>query len=160
MKPDDWKPINKDTIDRFLVEQFGVMSPDSWEYLTSGKTKIWVHLEKVKAPLEISKFKCTRMGLYFGSFDLRGIRLSIEGSQLIGNLATQNLVSLSREGAVKWFQGEPLEMADHQTNKQGFVILKTARRILGCGYITQGRILNFLPKTRQIPQTRGKRTLD
>jgi NOL1/NOP2/fmu family ribosome biogenesis protein len=159
MKPDNWKSIDKATIDRFLVEQFGVTSPDSWEFLTSGKTKIWVHLEKIKDPIKMSQFKCIRMGLYFGSFDLGGLRLSIEGSQLIGKIATQNLVSLSREQAIKWFRGEPLEITGHQKDQQGFVILKTTTRIVGCGYITYDKILNFLPKTRRIFQTQEKKAL-
>jgi NOL1/NOP2/fmu family ribosome biogenesis protein len=97
------------------------------------------------------------VGLYFGSLDLGGLRLSVEGSQLIGEKAKRNILTLKPEEAMHWFQGKDLQLKDEFARFSGFAIIRTDNGISGCGYVTKGKILNFLPKARQLSKRNHKK---
>ena len=86
--------------------------------------------------------------MYFCEIDNKGIRLSIEGSQIIGPKATKNIVELSEEETRKWFKGEDIEKECNNCND--FVILKRKNDFLGNGKYATGRILNYVGKTRRV----------
>jgi NOL1/NOP2/fmu family ribosome biogenesis protein len=86
--------------------------------------------------------------MYFCEIDRQGIRLSIEGSQIVGPKAVQNVVEISEEEAKRWLKGEDLEKECKDCN--GFVILKHNKDFLGNGKYKNGRILNYVGKARRI----------
>lgn len=88
-------------------------------------------------------------GLYFGELRNGELRLSIEGSQIIGPKANKNIVDLDALGMRAWLKGQDLEW---QGAVEGFVLLRHGSDFLGTGKYKpeQGKILNFVPKARRI----------
>jgi len=94
----------------------------------------------------LTKLRINSLGLYFGKIEKDGLRLSIEGSQLIGNKSKKNVIKLDDNQVKEWMAGEVLEIKDYK----GFVIIKHKNDFLGCGKAKEDRILNFVPKTRRL----------
>ncbi len=85
-------------------------------------------------------------GLYFGTLERDGFRLSVEGSHLVGRVASRGVVEVSREQAVRWMLGEDVE-----GEGEGYVILKYGDYFLGCGRAENGVVRNYLPGNRRLP---------
>lgn len=99
---------------------------------------------------ELGGFNSNRfnnIGMYFARIANNEIRLSIEGSQIIGKYATKNIISLNDEEIRRWVGGfdvDTIEMLN------GFVLIKYKGDFFGSGRIKDGRIINFVPKERRI----------
>ncbi len=115
-------------------------------FLINNKNKVFI-VNKDIADIELSKTRINSIGLYIAEFKNDEVRLSIEGSQIIGVKAEKNVVDLDEKEARKWLKGEDL---DKKVKAEGFVILKCGKDYLGCGKLKEGRILNFVPKTRRL----------
>ena len=74
--------------------------------------------------------------------------MSIEGSQLVGPHAKKNVVELDDAETMKWFKGEDLQKECKDC--EGFVLMKHDRDFIGTGKYANGKILNFVGKTRRI----------
>ncbi len=85
-------------------------------------------------------------GIYFGTLERGGFRLSIDGAALAGGLATKNVVELSDEEAELWMRGEDIEIE----GIRGYVILKWRNFFIGCGRGEGEKIKNFVAKNRRI----------
>ncbi|MBI4140217.1 hypothetical protein HY485_00100, partial [Candidatus Woesearchaeota archaeon] len=97
--------------------------------------------------IDFSKLRINSIGLYFAEFRNNELRLSIEGSQIIGPKATKNVVELNNDELKQWLRGEDLEK---ECDENGFVIIKHGNDYLGCGKIKEGKVLNFVPKARRL----------
>ncbi len=134
-------------IKKRILEQWGVDFKTDYAFLLSSKNKIYL-VSKDIAKLEYEKLRLQVVGLYFGEImKNKEIRLSIEGSQLIGREAKKNVVEISRSQVKKWLFGEDLRI---KTEKEGFVIVKSNDDFMGTGKIKGNELLNFIPKTRRI----------
>ena len=131
-----------------LVEnQWGARLKLDYGFLKSPKNRIFI-INKDISRIELSKLRLNSVGMYFCEIDSRGIRLSIEGSQIIGPEAKKNIVELNDDETRKWFKGEDLEKVCKDCN--GFVILKCNNDFLGNGKYTNGKILNYVGKARRV----------
>ena len=90
--------------------------------------------------------KIDNIGLYFAKIQNDGIRLTIDGVQLIKNEITKNILEINDETAIKWLRGNDLDI---KTDKS-FKIIKNNNEFLGCGKSTEDKITNFVPKERRI----------
>lgn len=131
-----------------LDEQFGCGASwsDNFFFLMNNKDRLFI-VSKDVAKIDLSQLKINSIGLYFGEFKHGELRLSIEGSQLIGKLAKKGVVGLAKEQLKIWFKGEDL---DFENDIKGFVILKNDADFVGCGRVKDGKILNFVPKARRL----------
>ena len=132
---------------KLIEKQWGAKVKLDCGFLSNSKNRIFI-ISKDISKIDTSKLRLNSAGMYFCEVDERGIRLSIEGSQLLGAKAAKNLVELNEEEARKWFKGEDLEKECNACN--GFVILKYKNDFLGTGKYSNGRILNYVSKTRRI----------
>lgn len=98
--------------------------------------------------IDDKKLRLDSIGLYFASRMKDGIRLSIEGSQIIGKDAKENIVELTAEEAKEWMQGN--NIIKNNEKSKGFVIVKHKDNFMGCGKIVDNKILNYIPKARRI----------
>ena len=143
-----------------IEEQWGAKIKLDYGFLQNNKNRIFI-ISKDISRIDISKLRLNSAGMYFCELDRIGIRLSIEGSQIVGPKAAKNIVELDEEETRKWFKGEDLEKECKDC--QGFVILKNknqkisslkknffAEDFLGCGKYINGKILNYVGKTRRI----------
>jgi NOL1/NOP2/fmu family ribosome biogenesis protein len=125
--------------------QWGTSLEGDYVLLLSEKQRVYV-VNKEVFNLDLSKLRINSVGMYFADVK-NGIRLSIDGSQIIGPKATKNIIELSDEEAKQWMRGEDL---DKDTGSAAFLIIKHNNDFLGTGKAVQGKILNFVPKTRRM----------
>lgn len=140
-----------------LREQYGYEGKlDVAFFLNEKKERIYIFTKDL-ANFDMTRLRIDTMGLYFGTFYEGKIRLTIDGSQLIGSACTKNTIEINKKEMQKWMQGEKLlfsELSDPPKEMlTGFVIFKHGEDYLGCGKITGDAILNYIPKTRYIRAT-------
>ena len=132
---------------KLIEKQWGAKLKLDYGFLKNNKNRIFI-INKDISKIDFSKLRLNSVGMYFCEIDSRGIRLSIEGSQIIGPKAAKNIVELDEEETRKWLKGEDLEK--NCENCSGFVILKNNKDFLGNGKYTNGKILNYVGKTRRV----------
>ena len=132
---------------QMIESQWGKV-PELFSTVTfiKGKDRIFIVSRELER-LSKARIRVNSSGLYVAEVKGDNIRLSIEGSQLVGPTATKNVCDVSRDQVKDWFQGK-----DIQVNKtyDGFVILKYEDDFVGSGRFKDGFILNFVPKARRL----------
>jgi len=137
---------NKKTFLQLLKKQFGFEDKLDYAYLTNNKNKIFI-VNRDIAEIDLNKIRINSAGLYIAEFKNNEVRLSIEGSQLIGKKAKKNIIELNEKQAREWLKGKDIEL---KAKEKGFVILKHNKDYLGSGKVKEDKILNFVPKTRRL----------
>jgi len=131
---------------KLLQQQFGFEEKLDFVFLVNNKDRVYVvnrDIEKV----ELEKLRINALGLYFGTFINGELRLSIEGSQLIGSKAKKNILDIDDKEFEMWLKGEDFEVSN---KLKGFVIVKHKNDFVGCGKIKDGTLLNYVPKARRL----------
>ena len=131
---------------KLIEQQWGAKLSLDYGFLKNNKNRIFI-ISKDISKIDVSKLRLNSVGMYFCEIDEQGIRLSIEGSQIIGPKTTKNVVELNEDETKKWFKGEDLIK---ECNCDGFVILKHNKDFLGNGKYKDGKILNYVGKTRRV----------
>ena len=118
------------------------------EYLfyKNNKDKIFI-ISKDFKKLNSINLRINDLGLYFARIQNNKIRLTIEGSQLIENKATKNILEVNKEQLFQWMKGSDLDI---ETGNNEFVLIKHKNDFLGTGKAVEGKILNYIPKNRRI----------
>jgi NOL1/NOP2/fmu family ribosome biogenesis protein len=115
-------------------------------FLMNNKNRIYL-ANREAFSLDFKKLRISSIGIYFGEVYNDELRLSIEGSQMVGKDARQNVVLLDDTEARRWMKGQDIEK---KSESRGFVIIRHNDDFLGGGKATEGKIWNFFPKTRRI----------
>jgi len=143
------KGKEKEEILENLKNQFGIKKIPGI-LLKRGRERIFLYEgnfdEEDLKKLEKITF-IERVGIYFGKLEERGIRLSIEGSQILKKEITKNIVELDRKEMDIWMMGHELLK---KTPNKGFVIMKYKEDMLGTGKASEEKITNFIPKSRRL----------
>ena len=134
-------------IHKLIESQWGAKIKLGYGFLKNSKNRIFI-INKSISKIDFSKLRLNSAGMYFCEIDDKGIRLSIEGTQIIGAKAAKNVVEINEEETRKWFKGEDIEKECKDC--KGFVILKNKNDFLGTGKYANGRILNYVSKTRRV----------
>ncbi|MFA5175989.1 MAG: hypothetical protein WC413_01875 [Candidatus Nanoarchaeia archaeon] len=110
------------------------------------KDKIYL-ISRDLARINYKDLRINNIGLYFCTLEKDGIRMSIEGSQLIGNKA-KKVLELDNGELKLWLSGIPIE------NKQGsgYYLVKNGNDFYGCGKIKENILHNYVPKERRIKE--------
>jgi len=132
-----------------LNEQFGIKKIPGKLFMR-GKERIFFYkgnFDKEKIQ-ELEKIVfIERVGVYFGKIEEYGIRLSIEGSQIMKNEISKNIVELTKEEMQTWMMGHEVLK---KSGLRGFVIMKYGEDMLGTGKASEEKITNFIPKSRRL----------
>jgi len=145
------KPLpssQKKKILKQLNNQFGITNLP-YLFLQFGKEKLRVYSGNLSKPELTDLDKNTRIeniGLYFAKIQPDGIRLTLDGIQLVKDQVTKNTLEINNNQAEEWFKGNDLDIQ----SDQAFKILKNNNEFIGCGKSTGNRITNFVPKERRI----------
>ena len=131
---------------KLIENQWGAKLKPDYAFLQNQKNRVFI-INRDISKIDFSKLRINSIGMYFCEIDKLGIRLSIEGSQIIGKKAEKNIVEINEEQAKQWFKGEDLEI---RGNYSGFVIIKHNNDFLGNGKYKDGKILNYVSKSRRI----------
>lgn len=129
-----------------LEKQFGFKDKLDYVFLTNNKNRIFL-VNKVIAEINLDRIRINSAGLYIAEFSNNEVRLSIEGSQVIGPGSNKSIIELDEKTAREWLKGKDIEI---KTKMKGFVILKQGEDYIGCGKVKDDRILNFIPKIRRL----------
>lgn len=132
---------------KLIEKQWGAKVKLDYGFLENNKSRVFI-ISKDISKIDISKLRINSIGMYFCEIDSKGIRLSIEGTQIVGPRASKNIVELNEEETKKWFRGEDLEKECKDCS--GFVILKHNNDFLGTGKYVNGKVLNYVGKTRRV----------
>src|SRR3989338_9302841 len=106
---------------KLIEKQWGAKITMDFGFLRSQKNRVFI-ISKDISKIDVSNLRLNSVGMYFCEVDGVGIRLSIEGTQIVGPKATKNVVELDEEETKKWFKGEDLEK--ECKNCSGFLIIK------------------------------------
>lgn len=141
----------KKAVENKLNEQFGI-SEISGKIIMMGKEKMFLfsgsfNKSQIKKLEKITLIE--RIGFYFAKIDERtkDIRLSIEGSQILGLEIKKNIFEINEDQTMEWMKGRELRI---RTGKKGFLILKHKNDFLGTGKASEEKIGNFIPKSRRL----------
>lgn len=93
-------------------------------------------------------------GLYIGKIEVNGIRLSMEGSQLIGPYSKKHFLEIDEEHLEHWVKGEDFELSEKEQkktgNEEGFFIIKFGNDYMGCGQIKNNNLRSLVSKERRL----------
>ena len=144
-----FKENEREKILKQLNQQFGIKNvPFSLARL--GKERIIVFSGDISDREVLNLDRVAHIegiGLYFAKEQMDGIRLSIEGSQILSNQITKNIFELDEKQAEQWMLGNEINI---KTDKRGFFIMKFKDDFLGTGKISAEKISNFVPKNRRL----------
>ncbi|MFC1723287.1 hypothetical protein ACFL0V_04055 [Nanoarchaeota archaeon] len=116
--------------------------------LMSNKNKFYIITRDLQE-INWQDYKIDKIGLYIGRIE-KEIRLSIEGSQVIGPTTKKNVLDINKEQLDLWFKGEDLEIPNLENKElSGFIILRHQDDFIGSGKISNNKILNYVPKGRR-----------
>lgn len=116
--------------------------------IKTGKDRIYLVNRDVDR-ISFENIRINSAGLYIA--EQKGeLRLSIEGSQLIGPKATKNVIEIDDEQRKLWFTGQDIPL---EGESKGFLILKHGKDYIGSGKHKEGKIHNYVPKNRRLLET-------
>ena len=138
----------KKKIFKILVDHYGFNGELDYAFFLSPKKKIYI-LSKEFANFDESSLRIDTLGLYFGELKETAIRLSIEGTQIVGPNCDKNIVEIAPEDLKKWMFGQELSIKN-ENNKKGFFIVKCGKDYLGAGSFKGDVLKNYVAKSRRI----------
>ncbi len=130
-------------IHKLLSSQFGFVGKLDYVFLKNEKGKVFI-ISKDVGSIDLNKLRINTVGFYLGELKGKEFRLSLEGSQMIGEKSNKNIISLEEQQLKWYFEGLDLEMDLGSENR--FVLLKFREDFVGCAKYKEGKILNFMPK--------------
>ncbi len=122
---------------QFGIEDFSFL--EGYRFYSKGKKRVYIYNGDEDDIKEFHK------GLYFGSIEKDGFRLSIEGAQIVAKYARKNIIDVDENEAKNFMKGIGIKR-----NVKGYVILRCKDLILGCGKGDGNYVRSFIPKDRRI----------
>ncbi|MBS3135117.1 hypothetical protein J4406_01965 [Candidatus Woesearchaeota archaeon] len=142
------KFMNKKQTDKIikeLKEYYGIKELKlNCSFYMNNKYKIYLISKEIK-DLDTKDLRINGLGLYFLNVS-KGLRLSIEGSQIIGKKATKNIHELGDNEIREWLKGYDLDCK----GINGYKLIKHKDDFYGVGFASNDKIKNFVPKYRRI----------
>jgi len=140
-----------------LKELYGFKGKIDEAILMSPKQKLYL-LTKDIAMIdkdEEHELRIDSAGLYIGRVEeTGGIRLSIEGSQLVGKHATKHVLIIDEAHLEPWVKGEDFELSDKEKKQvgeeHGFFIIKYGKDFIGCAQIKNNNVRSLVSKERRL----------
>ncbi len=129
-----------------LEETFSLTEHLDYAYLINANNRVNIVTKEIDN-LNLDLLMINSIGVYFCELKDHEIRLSIEGSQIVGPLAKKNVLELDEEKARDWIRGQDV---DYPGSTKGFVIIKHKNDYMGCAKHKDGKLLNHVPKERRV----------
>ncbi|MFP4119047.1 MAG: methyltransferase RsmF C-terminal domain-like protein [Candidatus Woesearchaeota archaeon] len=151
-------------IRNMIAKQHGVESlPGKVFFCLNKKERVYIANREL-FDLDHDTLRVNAFGLYFGTFMKDGFRLSIEGAQMLISQCTKNVLPVTLSQRDQWLNGSDVELllgsedGELQTDELdaavpedgNYVILTYDDDVLGVGKKKNGRIMNYLPKSRRL----------
>jgi len=139
-----------------LKELYGFSGEIEGALLLSPKRKIYLLTKEIALinKEEEKELRIDSAGLYIGRVEHEGIRLSIEGSQIIGLHSSKHVLEIDEEHLEAWVKGEEFVLSEQEKDKvrteEGFFIIKFGNDYFGCGQIKKGNVRSLVSKERRL----------
>jgi len=130
-----------------LEEQYGYTADFDYIVFSMAEDKLFISNRQVEPFLQ-GKLRIERAGIYFGQEAHGELRLSIEGSQIIGPHAKKNVIELTAHQRDEWMLGKDVQLSGE--HEQTFHIVKCGEDFMGCGKYKAGILQNYVPKERYV----------
>lgn len=128
-----------------LQQQFGIKKLPKLVYLENNKQKIYVVNRDIEY-FPLKNYRIDRLGLYIGKWFSDGFRPSLDGSMLLGPLASKNVIDLTLEEKHEWLKGFTLRF----NLPDGFYFLRWQKDYLSSGKLKNKKIQNSISKERRL----------
>ena len=147
-KPEPMNAKEAKQMEQQLCRQYGIEKLKlPYAFFKNPKGKMFA-VSRGISRLDFSKLRINAIGMYFAKAEEKGgIRLTVEGSQMIGKHATKNVAEITPEQAEDWMRGNDVAA---NGSLSGFVLLKCGDDFFGCGKYSDGKVFNFVPKERRV----------
>lgn len=139
-----------------LKELYGFSGKIDDAILISSKQKLYLLTKDIAniSKDEEHELRIDSAGLYIGRQETEGIRLSMEGSQLVGLHASKHILEIDEAHLEPWVKGEDFELSEAEKEKidgeEGFFIVKFDGDYMGCGQIKKGVVRSLVSKERRL----------
>jgi len=139
-----------------LEEQYGrdySKEFSGYAFLMNKDNRIYIVSRNVEI-LPYHEMRIDTLGIYFGELYKESVRLTIEGSQIIGPGAKTNVAILEYDQMIDWIKG--VDIPFEENPGKDFLIIKHTDKdtgtedYLGAGKFKDGKILNFVSKSRRL----------
>ena len=136
-----------------ILDAYGAVLPKDDVLFLLGEDKYSLGTRDVE-PFLAAGLRIERIGVYIGQFQHGEFRLSIEGSQIIGPLASRRVIVLTPAQRNEWLLGKDIVLEGEQTSAEPkFQIVRCGADWLGAGKVKNGMLLNYVPKERYVGAT-------
>lgn len=134
-----------------LRDQYGVKNAfDDLVLIRSGQGRIRA-ASKEAYDVACRLRKVQQVGLYVAKMVKGDVVLSIEGSQLLGNAITRNIVELGEGEAEEWMKAAPIQRLEKFEGR--YVVARCGDFYLGSGRVSRdGKVYPQVAKWRRIPE--------
>ncbi len=130
-----------------IKEQFGLKELNlDYVFLKNKENKIFI-ANKDLDRIDLKRLRINSIGLYFCKIEKNWIRLTVEGSQIIGKFARTNVLELNKNQLKEWIIGNNLDV---KGSKNSCVIVKHEHDYFGSGLVKENILINYFPKTRRL----------
>jgi len=142
--------IEKKEVERIIEKNYGVkIDLSGFDCYINKRNEIYLVSKSVDEKLiTIASYA----GLYFGRLKRNEkIQLSVEGSQIVGKLASKNIAIVDDENISRYMEGLPcnwVELINCEINN--FVLIKNGNDFFGTGILRKDKIESLVPKARRI----------
>lgn len=147
------KPLNSKelkNLHKLLIEQYGYNGSFEYTVFEAAEQKYFISSRDVEQFLD-KRLHIERIGIYLGQLLHGELRLSIEGSQLVGPKAAKRVIILDNQQKDDWMLGKDVVVP--KETEQVFHIVKNNNDFLGCGKVKNGILINYVPKERYVGAT-------
>lgn len=131
-------------IGKLLEKQYGAQPALDYVFLSSKSGRLYVAARQAVEFLE--HLRADSVGLYFGRITGHSIRLSIEGSQLVGPHAKKGVARIGEAEKFQWMMGESLP---NNSGEEGYVVVASGSDFLGSAKASR-MLLNHYSKSRRL----------
>ena len=129
---------------KYLIERFGISKEivRKFKFVERGRS-VWAFTGKIiPNKWESLGIRAFRIG--------KDIKPTTDFLRLIGRYATKNVVFLSNDEVNNFMRGESLKC---NGKLHGYVIVRTDKFILGCGFCKDGKLISMIPKRYRFQDT-------
>ena len=130
-----------------IKEQFGLSELKlDYVFLKNKENKIFI-ANKDLDRIDLKRLRINSIGLYFCKIEKNWIRLTVEGSQIVGKLAKTNILELNKNQLKEWITGNNVDVKGLENS---CVIIKHINDYFGSGLVKENILINYFPKTRRL----------
>jgi len=140
-----------------LKELYGFAGKLEGALLMNTQSKLFLMSNYVElmGRKEEKEVRIDAAGLYIGRIEEKGgIRLSMEGSQLVGPKASKHVLIIDEAHLVNWVKGEDFTLSEEEKKQvgeeHGFFIIKFEKDFIGCSQVKNDNVRSLVSKERRL----------